>query len=191
MVRLPPQNRERPVKLLNDNHTGELMRKGEGAKAPSRGRLDNQRRIEAPRPPDGQHDRTRGHKPALQLACQLRAMPAGAVPSQRHERGPVGYPRTEPLRLLGLLGRHRRSSASLAHLALPEAGVSLEAPGVIVDCLTVVGAQLTDGNDTDFHTSAGKAGSGDAGSQVSPLTRLHAYIPLSRCTAATRSIACM
>ena len=183
MVRLSPQNRECPIQLLEHHNPGELMGKRKRPQTPAGCGPCEQRRIQAVGAADHQRQRPGCQQPAFQLPGQLPAAPAGTRPgpAQRPWSARGSLPRAA--RPPPPLGRGVGSPAGLADLLLPEGDVALQPAGVVVSGLrgsTAAACPPHDAMSTPYLPAA-----------RCPAARLQAYIPRSRCTAATRSIACM
>jgi hypothetical protein len=208
MVRLAPYNRERSIDLLQNNDTGELVRERKGTQTPPDMRSGDQSRIQPLRTANQQRERPGGKQPAFELTGQLSAGPAGTLSRQRNDRGALLNPGFQPGGLFGALDLWIWCAASLGNFLLPQGNVSSQAADVLVGGLSVVGPKFPDGDNGEVHVSAA-AGPWGRGAVLRMLSRpfsagLHslprcpaaplsryAYIPRSRCTTATRSMACI
>ncbi len=138
MVRLSPQNRERPIELLAHNYPRQLVRKGERAEAPTGHCRADQVSVQPVRPSDHECERACQQQPALQLLGEICTGPAGTDPRQCNHVGSLGDPSDESFGFLSPLSRGSRCSAGLSHFVLVKGDVSLEPMGIVVEGLTVV-----------------------------------------------------
>src|ERR1041385_4759951 len=182
VVRLPPQDRPRPVPLLHHHDPRQLVREGERPEAPARRGTPHHLGVEAERPADEERGRHAALEPSLQPPGQLLAAPRRAPAVERHDVGPLRHRVEQRARFLALPERRAPRVLRLPDFPLDQRAVAAKPVEILVADGPVGGPELPHGKEMGIHPF----------SLLATRSLLaYAYIPRSRCTPATRSIATM
>jgi hypothetical protein len=154
MIRLPPQNRECPVQLLDYDDASQLVRQRERPEAPGSRCAADQCCVEAVGPSDDEGQRPGCKHPTVQLFGEVCTGPSRAHSCERYEAPCRRNARRQPLRFLQPLGGDVWSSTRLPHLVFSKDGIPLDPSPIVIESFAVIGPQLADSDQVDLQWSA-------------------------------------